>query len=38
MQLRVIPNNKLFYTIKERSQPEIKRVMSPYKESTSRTP
>ena len=32
MQLRVIPNNKLFYTIKERSQPEIKRVMSPYKD------
>ena len=32
MQLRVIPNNKLYYAIKERSQPEIKRVMSPYKD------
>jgi len=33
MQLRVIPNNKLYYTIKERSQPEIKRVMNPYKDA-----
>ena len=32
MQLRVIPNNKLFYAIKERAQPEIKRVMSPYQD------
>ena len=32
MNLRVIPNNKLYYVIKERAQPEIKRVMSPYKE------
>jgi len=32
MQLRVIPNNKLFYMIKERAQPEITRVMSPYKD------
>ena len=33
MQLRVIPNNKLYYVIKERAQPEIKRVMSPYKDA-----
>ena len=33
MQLRVIPNNKLYYAIKERSQPEIKRVMNPYKDA-----
>jgi hypothetical protein len=33
MQLRVIPNNKLYYVIKERSQPEIKRVLSPYKDA-----
>ena len=33
MQLRVIPNNKLYYVIKERSQPEIKRVMNPYKDA-----
>ncbi len=33
MQLRVIPHNKLYYTIKERSQPEIKRVMNPYKDA-----
>ena len=32
MQLRVIPNNKLYYAIKERAEPEIKRVMSPYKD------
>ena len=32
MNLRVIPNNKLYYVIKERAQPEIKRVMSPYKD------
>ena len=32
MQLRVIPNNKLYYMIKERAQPEITRVMSPYKD------
>ena len=32
MNLRVIPNNKLFYMIKERAQPEIKRVMSPYQD------
>ena len=32
MQLRVIPNNKLYYEIKERAEPEIKRVMSPYKD------
>ena len=32
MQLRVIPNNKLFYMIRERAQPEIKRVMSPYQD------
>ena len=33
MQLRVIPNNKLYYVIKERAQPEIKRVMNPYKDA-----
>ena len=33
MQLRVIPNNKLYYVIKERAQPEMKRVMSPYKDA-----
>ena len=33
MNLRVIPNNKLYYAIKERSQPEIKRVMNPYKDA-----
>ena len=33
MQLRVIPSNKLYYVIKERAQPEIKRVMSPYKDA-----
>ena len=33
MQLRVIPNNKRYYVIKERAQPEIKRVMSPYKDA-----
>ena len=33
MQLRVIPHNKLYYVIKERAQPEIKRVMSPYKDA-----
>ena len=33
MNLRVIPNNKLYYVIKERAQPEIKRVMSPYKDA-----
>ena len=32
MNLRVIPNNKLYYVIKERAQPEIKRVMSPYQD------
>ena len=32
MQLRVIPNNKLYYMIRERAQPEITRVMSPYKD------
>ena len=32
MQLRVIPNNKLYYAINERAEPEIKRVMSPYKD------
>ena len=32
MNLRVIPNNKLFYMIRERAQPEIKRVMSPYQD------
>ena len=32
MQLRVIPNNKLYYMIRERAQPEIKMVMSPYKD------
>jgi len=32
MQLRVIPNNRLYYMIKERAQPEITRVMSPYKD------
>ena len=32
MQLRVIPNNKLFYMIRERAQPEMTRVMSPYKD------
>jgi|TARA_B100001750_G_scaffold188908_1_gene158677 hypothetical protein len=34
MQLRVIPNNKLYYMIRERAQPEIKRVMSPYKDKS----
>ena len=33
MQLRVIPNNKLYYVIKEQAQPEIKRVMNPYKDA-----
>ena len=33
MQLRVIPNNKLYYAIKERAEPEIKRVMNPYKDA-----
>ena len=33
MQPRVSPNNKLYYVIKERSQPEIKRVMNPYKDA-----
>ena len=33
MQLRVIPSNKLYYVIKERAQPEIKRVMNPYKDA-----
>ena len=32
MNLRVIPNNKLYYVIKERAAPEIKRVMSPYQD------
>ena len=32
MNLRVIPNNKLYYVIKERAEPDIKRVMSPYKD------
>ena len=33
MQLRVIPNTKLYSMIKVRSQPEILRVMSPYKDA-----
>jgi len=33
MQLRVIPNNKLYYVIKEKAQPEITRVMNPYKDA-----
>ena len=33
MQLKVIPNNKLYYAIKERAEPEIKRVMNPYKDA-----
>ena len=35
MNLRVITNNKLYYVIKERDQPEIKRVMSPYQDKKS---
>ena len=33
MQLRVIPHTKLYSIIKVRSQPEIKRVMSPYQDA-----
>ena len=33
MQLRVIPNTKLYSMIKVRAQPEITRVMSPYKDA-----
>ena len=33
MQIRVIPNTKLYSMIKVRSQPEILRVMSPYKDA-----
>ena len=33
MQLRVIPHTKLYSIIKVRSQPEVKRVMSPYQDA-----
>ena len=33
MLQRIIPNTKLYYLIRERAQPDIKRVMSPYKDA-----
>ena len=33
MLQRIIPNTKLYYLVRERAQPDIKRVMSPYKDA-----